>query len=237
MVGAEDVGMDCSTYKAWTQAVGAKEVVNAPPCVPCTGTTTIAPPAVCTFKSWKEVAERVCEACVEENCHLLALFVREASIAAVRGGILEVYLLVGNIHVATHDNRLTGIQCLQVCAKVLLPLHTVVKAAQTVLGVGSIYADKVHVLEFQSDNTPFVVVLLDTNAEVYAEGFYARKNGCATIALFLSIVPVTFVTRKRYVELSGLHLRLLKAENIGIQTGENVAETLSVAGTEAVNIP
>ena len=65
----------------------------------------------------------------------------------------------------------------------------------------------------------------------------AREYGRARIALLLCIVPVTLITVKCEIELSGLHLRFLKAEEVSVQSGKSLAESLITAGSQPIDIP
>ena len=67
------------------------------------------------------MAEGVGEAALQECGHLLALLVGETRILAVRLRVLQVYLFVCHIEVATEDDRLRGIEAKQVVVQVLPP--------------------------------------------------------------------------------------------------------------------
>ena len=82
-----------------------------------------------------------------------------------------------------------------------------------------------------------MVVFIPTNAVGHAEWIVLGKDSRAAIAFLVGIVPITLVAFEGQIELSRLHLRLLKTEEVGIQLLEYLAEALALAGTQAVHIP
>ena len=132
MVATHNLGVYLGFCHLGGEALGDEEVVDAPPSVLLTGAEAVGPPAVGHLVG-VQTAEGVDKATVEQTGHGLALLVGKSGVAAVGLGILEVYLLVGHIHVATDDDGLVGVEAEQIVLEVALPLHAVVQTAQLVL--------------------------------------------------------------------------------------------------------
>ena len=236
MVAAHDFGVDFGVFDVLQEALGGDEVVDAPARVLLAGTEAVAPPRVGDLIGI-EGSEGVDEALAEQGGEFLAFFVGEAGIAAVGLGVLQVYFLMGHVHVAADDDRLFGIELLQVVLEIVFPMHAVVEAAEAVLGVGRIDVDEVEVGHLERDDAPFVVVLIDADAVGNRQRLMAGEDGCSGVAFLVGGVPVALVAIELEVELSGLHLRFLQAEEVGIQLAEGVAEAFSLAGAQPVDVP
>ena len=142
-----------------------------------------------------------------------------------------------HVQVATQDDRFAGIQRQQILTEVVLPRHAIVQAFQSVLRVRRVTCNQKELFHFKRDDTALVVVFVDTNAVGDVEWMVAGENRCAGVSLFIGVVPVTLVTVILKVELTFLHLRLLQAEEIGIQLPEGLAESLAFASTQTIDIP
>ena len=75
-----------------------------------------------------------------------------------------------------------------------------------------------------------MVVLVDAYAVADGERLVAGIDGGSGIAFLVGIVPEALIAIELQVELSCLHLRLLKAEEVGIHLAEDVAEAFALAG-------
>ena len=197
----------------------------------------IAPPAVCIACIGMHEAESICETTSEQASHLLSLLVGEPGVAAVALRILDVDLLVRHVHVAADDHWLSLVQIVQIGLEVTLPLHAIFQAAQAVLAVRRIDANQIQAVHLQRQHSSLVVMLFDADTLRHTERRVACVDGCARVALLLGIVPVGGVTGIGEVELSLLHLGLLKAEEVGIQRCEYFVEILSHHGSQAVYVP
>jgi hypothetical protein len=82
-----------------------------------------------------------------------------------------------------------------------------------------------------------MVVQVDADAVCHAEWLVTGEDGCAGVAFFLSGVPVGCVALKLQVELSFLHFGFLQTEKVGIQQSECLAESFTLAGSQAVYVP
>ena len=82
-----------------------------------------------------------------------------------------------------------------------------------------------------------MVVLVDAYAIGDAQRLVAGVDGCAGVALLVGIVPEGVVAVKLEVELAGLHLGLLQAEEVGVQLAEDIFKALAHTGTQAIDIP
>ena len=97
--------MNLGILDLWAQTLGGDEIVDAPACILLTRLEAVRPPRICDLLGI-EGAEGVNEATSQEVAELLALFVGKTGIHAVALGILEVYLLMRNVQVATQDDGL-----------------------------------------------------------------------------------------------------------------------------------
>ena len=236
MVGAEDIGMDSGIDQAFAQTIGNDEIVDAPAGILLAGLKTIRPPGILHLVGIFK-AEGVGEAIGQQLAELGALLVGEARIMAVGFRILDIDLLVGHVQVAAEDDGLLGIEALEIGLEIILPRHAVVETLKTVLRVGRIAAHQEEVVHLEGDDAPLMVVHVDADAIGDAERFPTGEDGGAGVAFLVGIVPIALVALEGYVELSGLHLRLLKTEEVGIQLLEYLAEALALAGTQAIDVP
>ena len=133
MVTSKDVGMDGSRLKMFLQSVGYKEIVNTPPRVLLSGTEAVGPPRVGFFQVRIEISEGICKSTLQQKGHLVAFFIGKTCIATIGLGVLEVYFLMGYIHVPTDNDRFDGIQLQYILSEVILPTHAVVQTSQFVL--------------------------------------------------------------------------------------------------------
>ena len=115
------------------KAVAHKEIVDTPPRILLARTEAVAPPRIGIGEVGVEEAEGVGETGAEQRSEFGTFFIGETGVFAVGFRIFQVNLLVRHIQVAAHNHRFLGIKPLQVGAKIVLPRHAVVEAAQTVL--------------------------------------------------------------------------------------------------------
>ena len=198
---------------------------------------TVAPPGVDALLSRMQVAERVGKTSLQQSRHLVALLVGEARILSVSLGILEVYLIVCHIHIATHHHRLAAVQPLQVASEVILPPHAVVQPAKSVLAVGRIYTHEEEVVHLQRNHSALVVMLVDAHPVGDCQRLHAAVDGRSAVALLVGEVPPRAVSRELQVQLTRLHLGLLQAEEVGIKRLEDFTEILPHYGTQAIHVP
>ena len=228
--------MNSCTFYLSHQTVGNHEIVNTPAGILLTSLKAVGPPRISNLIGM-EGTECILETTGEKCAELLTLLICEASIMTIVLRILDVYLLVRNIEVATENNRLHRIELLEIMTEVSFPRHAIVKTLETVLRVWSVTTDQVELRHFEGDNTSFVVVLFNTNTIFYTERLMLRKNGCSGIALLVSIIPVAFITVEMKVKLPSLHLGLLQTKEISVHLSEDVAESFSFTSPEAINVP
>ena len=228
--------MDLRIHHALLQAIAHHEIVDAPPCVLLARLETVAPPRIRHLLRILP-SERIRKATGQQVAELLALLVGKAGIHAVALGVLQVDLLVGHVQVATEDHGFLGVEALQVTAEGILPRHAILQALQSVLRVRRITADKEEILHLERHHAPLMVVHIDADAIRHAQGLVLREDGRTRVALLLGIVPVALIALKLQVKLSGLHLRLLQAEEVGIQFTEDVTKPLAFTSPQAIHVP
>ena len=82
-----------------------------------------------------------------------------------------------------------------------------------------------------------MVQLLHPDAVGHGERLVPGEDRRAGVALLLGGVPVLPVARQVQLDLMRLCLRLLQAEEIGVQRPEGVLKALLQAGADAVDVP
>ena len=82
-----------------------------------------------------------------------------------------------------------------------------------------------------------MVVLIDTHAVADGQGRQAGEDGRAAVAFAVGIVPVLFIARQVQVDLAGLELRFLQAEDVGVEGLERIHEAFLHGSPQAVDVP
>ena len=184
-----------------------------------------------------QVAEGVHEARFQQARHLLPLLVGEAGVLPVRLRVLQVDLLMRHVQVPAEHHGLLRVQFRQPAAEVVLPPHPVVQPFQAVLGVGHVGVDEEEVPELRGDDPALVIVLVHAHAVRHVQGRHPGVDRGARVALLLRVVPERVVAVEGKVQLPGLHLRLLQAEDVRVQGAETVREALSGRRPQSVHVP
>ena len=109
MIGANDICVNPGIRYFWEEAVRYQPVVDTPPCVLGSCLEAVTPPRINILHIWIHCAPRVCEACGQKLCELLALLVRKASIHVIGLGVLQVNFLMSHIHIAANNDGLFSI--------------------------------------------------------------------------------------------------------------------------------
>ena len=236
MVGAKDIGQDFGVGDALLQAIAHHEVVDAPTRILLAGLKAIRPPRIGDLLRIFP-SEGVGEACCQELRKLRPLLVRESRVHAIGLRVLQVYLLVGHVQVAAQDDGFLLIEAEEILTERIFPRHAIVEALQTVLRVGRIAAHQEEVLHLERHHPTLMIVVVDADAIGHIEGFVLGKDGCAGVAFLLGIVPIRLIAIELQVQLTGLHLRFLQAEEVRIYLAEDVAEALAFASPQSVDVP
>lgn len=237
VVRPEDIGVYPGVGQFVVYPFGCQKVVDAPACVLLARLEAVGPPRVDAFLRGVEVAEGVGEARLQQGGELGSLFVGESGVATVRLGVLQVYFLMGHVEVAAYYHGLAGVELQQVVAEVVFPGHAVVQSAQLVLRIGHVDGDQEEVVHLQRDDASFAVMMFHADAIADVERLVAGIDGSARVAFLLGVVPVRLITLELQVELSGLHLGLLQAKEVGVEPGKAVAEPFVAAGAQSVDVP
>ena len=106
VVATEDVRVYLGGNQLGLETVGTEPVVYAPTHILFPGMEAVGPPGINIGLQGMEVAEGVGKAGCQEFCELLAFLIGKARIVVVGLGILDVYFLMGHVHVATNKNGL-----------------------------------------------------------------------------------------------------------------------------------
>ena len=122
-------------------------------------------------------------------------------------------------------------------AERIVPVHPVFQPAQAVLGVRRVDAHEVEFRVFGRDHAALLIVLRQTEVILHVERLGLCEEGSAGVALLLGAAPVLVIPRQLECDLPGLELRLLQAEDVGVQRAERVREALGHTGAQSVDIP
>ena len=82
-----------------------------------------------------------------------------------------------------------------------------------------------------------MVVLVDAKAVRDGQRVLPGKNSGAGVALFFRIGPELLIAGGFQLQLSGLELGLLQAEEVGVRLLKKIQKALAQAGAQAVDIP
>ena len=237
VVAAENVSQDACAVQPSVEAGGREEVVNAPTCIVLAGMEAIRPPGVSAGLIGMEMSESVSKSGLEQGGHLFTLFIAKSRVVAVRRRVLDVDVLMSHVHISADNDGFLPIQFQKVIAEAALPFHAVTQAAQLVLRIGRIDANKVESGIFKGNHATFVVVLLHAQAQSNAHRGVAGEDGRAAVTFLFRIVPIGLVTRELKVELAGLHFRFLQAKEVRLELAEDVGEAFAFAGPQSIDVP
>ena len=82
-----------------------------------------------------------------------------------------------------------------------------------------------------------MVVQLAAHAVGHGERLALGEDGRAGIALFLGGIEVFVISLGGNLRLTGLHFRLLQAEEVRVLRGKVIAKALAKACAQAVDVP
>ena len=108
----------------------------------------------------------------------------------VRSRILYVNVIVRDIEVSADDNAFLFREPAHVRAEVILPFHSVSQALKLVLRVRNIDADKIKIIEFHRDDTPLMVMLVNTDVIRYGKRLYTCIYGSSGITFLVGVIPI-----------------------------------------------
>ena len=197
----------------------------------------IAPPGIDIPPVRIEIPEGIREAGIQKRGHLFPLLGGEAGVLRVAFRVLQVDLLMGDIHVPADDDRLFPVQIQQIAPEGVLPGHAVIQTGQAALAVGGIDRDKIKGGILQGDDAALVIMLREADAVADGEGLPLREDCGAAVALFLGGIHVQQIALRGNIRLTGLHFGLLQAEEIRVRGAEIIHEALAHAGAQTVDIP
>ena len=142
-----------------------------------------------------------------------------------------------HVEVAADDDGLLRVKRQKIVAERLLPSHAIGEPLKAALRIWRVNCHKVEIVELQRDDASLVIVLF--NAEAVADGkrLDAAEDRRARVALLLRTVPILLVARKLQDCLLRLHLRLLHAEDVGVERLERLHEALAEASAQTIDIP
>ena len=142
-----------------------------------------------------------------------------------------------------HSGQSPGVESADIFPECVFPFHPVVQPFGQfplhlgILRIGSVAADQIEVLVFQSNNPAFPVVFIPAYTEMHRQRLSAGIDRHSRIAFFLGIVPVACVTGELEVNLSLLKFRFLQTYIVGIKVREYVREAFAADRTQTVHVP
>ena len=237
VVAAENLVVYAHRFEAIVQALGGDEIIDAPSCVLLTRFETVAPPRIGPFEVRIEKTERIGESTLEQTGELGTFFVGESRIFAIRLRVLQVDFAVCHVQVAAHYDRFLRVERQKIVTECVVPRHSVVQTAQTILRVGHIGRDQVEIFKFQRHNAPFMVVLVDAQAISDTEWVDACENRGSRVTFLFGIVPITLVAFELKIDLSFLQLSFLQAKTVCVELSEGVFKAFLAASPETVDVP
>ena len=214
MVAACDFGLDESGFEARCHRGGGSEVVDAPSDILFPSAMLVAPPGVISAFGFK-VTEGIDEPGVEDLVKCLPLLDRESRIAGIILRASQIDLVVGDIHIATENNRFRFLEMDEVVDEGGGPItRAVIEAGEFPLRVRRVNIHQMEIAEIRRDHAPLGIVLGNANAVGDGEWFFAREDRRAGVAGLEGRIPKNLIA----IEAVGYLLRagfgFLKADDI-----------------------
>ena len=128
-------------------------------------------------------------------------------------------------------------QALAKVAKRVIPFHAMIYARQLVLRVRRVDANEPILGKLARHNAAFGIQVGKAQAMEHLQGLLLRENRRAGIAFLLRIAPKLAILRQIQRCLTGLQLRFLQRDHIGIELAHDILEALLQNGAQAVHIP
>ncbi len=219
---------------------GGEEVVESPSDIPFPSRGTITPPGVAVFGVGVEMSEGVSKTGLDEQIHLVALFVGEARAPAIGFRAGDIDLFVGDIEVTAVENRLFGGEGLEVCAGAGLPkVAAIVEPEQLAFAIWNVRVDEVERLVLGGDHPSFTLKLGISKIEFDGEGFFFREDSRPGIAGLLSGVEnlVGIFAKVQFWRPIPADLGFLKAEDVRGSRLDGFGEPFFYAGAQPVYVP
>ena len=237
MVRAKNITVDGCILNLRRQPVRDQPIVDAPSRVIFPGIKAVAPPAVCPQRVRMAKAKGIRKATIQKRRKLLPFLIGKACISPIWPGILQIDLLMGDIEIPTDHHRFLCIQGHQMVSEGIFPLHPVINAFQSLLGIRRITGHYIVRRKLQCDQPSLCIERRNAYAVGHSKRLCFREDRCAGIPLLFSVIPILVIFRQIQFHLSGLKLCLLQAEHIGVRHLKEVQEPLPQAGAQPVHIP
>ena len=122
-------------------------------------------------------------------------------------------------------------------AERVIPLHAVIDARQTVLGIRRVHAHEPAFRELQRHDATFIVEVRKPQAVKHLQRSPLAENRRSRIAFSVGVTPKLQVIRQVGGSLVRLQLRLLQGKHIGVDLGDDVLEALLHHRAQAVDVP
>src|ERR1700722_5820598 len=228
-----------------------EHVIDPPSHVARSRVREVTPPRVVPV-TLGEHAESIDEAGVHHVLEAFALLIRKALLTAIRLRIRQVQLRVGDIQIATEDDRLFLLELFAIGQERRVPvLESQWQAAEVVLRVRGIDRDHVEIFEFRGDDAAFlgaVPLQLVSELEALRESFRKAvdhlqrllpgENGRTRIALLHRRIPVLVVAGHLDLDLPPFGLGLLQAQDVWLMSGhERLERAFFQRGTDPIDVP
>ena len=197
---------------------------------------TIRPPGI--FHPIRiETAVGVCKTGLQQLRKPVSLLIGESGVCAIGFRIFQIYFFMGDIHVSADDNRFFSGKPAQISAEIILPFHPVIQPFQAVLRIRRVDIYQIKIRIFQGDHPSLMVMFLYTQPQRNRKRLLTGKNRGSGVAFFFRVVPELIITLCLQINLTGLKLTLLNAEEISVRPRKIIHKAFFQAGSQSVYIP
>jgi len=212
-------------------------IVDPPSYVPGARIVLVTPPGVVASSGLK-FPKGIEESSGQKTPEVGPFLRREACIAeiALRAG--QINFRVGDIEIATENDRLLFFQVPKEFEKIRPPgFHPVGEAAEFPLRVGHIDIDHEKVLILGGEDPPLLIMFLPADSILDAERFRPGEDRRPGIAGARGGIPKHRITRKLRVDLFGPGFDFLHADNIRVRFEKKILKALAEDGADAIDVP
>ena len=237
MVAACDFGLDESGFEARGHRGGGTEVVDAPPDILFPSAMLVAPPSVIPALGFK-VTEGIDEPSAEHFVKSLPLLDGETGIADIIFRASEVDLVVGDIHIATENDRFRFLEMHEVVDEGGGPItRAVIEAGEFPLRVRRVNIHQMEIAEIRRDHASLGIVLGNANAVGDGEWFFAREDRSARVTGLEGGIPKNLIAIEAVGYLLWAGFGFLKADDIGCLRFEILRQSLAEDRADTVDVP
>ncbi|MNV47235.1 hypothetical protein D3C71_1390950 [compost metagenome] len=141
MVAAHNGAFDARFLYGACQPGGHEKIVDPPAHIPLSDLRHIGPPGIHITLVRIQVAECIDETGFQQLGHFAPLLIREARIAHICLGVLQIDFTMRHIEIPAYDYGLVPVELLEIFPEPVLPLHPVSQPRKIAARVRSIHID------------------------------------------------------------------------------------------------